>query len=213
MKLGIFCAGSLGIEILSVIVNEKLQYEEILFIDDVTEKKYIKGKKVYKSQEIFSKFSNYDIRIIIASGEPKYRKKIYEIIKDKGYLLETIISQHSVVYNKSIAEGVVVFPNCYIGADVIIGENIIVHSGCNIVEGSKIGSHSFLSLGCFIGSRTTIGLGCFIGPNASISDHLSIEDSVIVGMGSVVLKNLEANSVYVGNPAKFLKGNESGLVF
>ena len=44
--------------------------------------------------------------------------------------------------------------------------------------------------------------GVFIGVNACIRDGVTIEENCIIGMGSVVTKNTDNNSTYIGSPAK-----------
>lgn len=46
MKLAIYCAGSLGLEILSLLQTEGNAYDDILFVDDVTEEQSIAGRQV-----------------------------------------------------------------------------------------------------------------------------------------------------------------------
>lgn len=49
-----------------------------------------------------------------------------------------------------------------------------------------------------------IGNGVFIGTGSIIMPGVNIGDNVIIGAGSVVTKSVPENSVYVGNPAKFV---------
>ena len=44
-----------------------------------------------------------------------------------------------------------------------------------------------------------------IGSNSVIKEHITIGNNIIIGMGSVVTKNLIDPGVYVGNPCKLIK--------
>ncbi len=46
---------------------------------------------------------------------------------------------------------------------------------------------------------------CWIAPSSSIIGYLHIEKEATVGMGAVVLNNIPAGEVWVGNPAKKLR--------
>jgi acetyltransferase-like isoleucine patch superfamily enzyme len=54
----------------------------------------------------------------------------------------------------------------------------------------------------YIGNNVFVGYGSILMPGVKIGDN------VIIAAGSVVTKNLNANAVYAGNPAKFLKSIE-----
>ena len=41
-----------------------------------------------------------------------------------------------------------------------------------------------------------------IGANAVIKQGVTVGDNVIIGAGAVVLKNVNSNKTFVGNPAK-----------
>ncbi len=45
---------------------------------------------------------------------------------------------------------------------------------------------------------------CFLGANSIILPNVTIGPNSIIGAGSVVTKNIPPNSVYAGNPAKFI---------
>lgn len=43
--------------------------------------------------------------------------------------------------------------------------------------------------------------------NVLIVNSITIGDNVVVGTGSVVLKDIPAGEIWVGNPAKFIRKN------
>ena len=51
---------------------------------------------------------------------------------------------------------------------------------------------------------TIIGNNVFIGMNAIVLNGVEIGDNVIIGAGSVVSRDCPSNSVYAGNPAKYV---------
>lgn len=54
-------------------------------------------------------------------------------------------------------------------------------------------------------AKTVIGSYCFIGCGSIIMPNVTIGDHVIVAAGSVVTKDVPANSIVAGNPAKVIK--------
>ena len=92
---------------------------------------------------------------------------------DRGALSDTILEDYSKVDNL-----------CHIAHNAHIGKNAVVVA-CAEVSGS-----------CVVGENT------WVGPNACIRDQRFIGANTMIGMGSVVVKNVSDNEVWAGNPAK-----------
>lgn len=52
--------------------------------------------------------------------------------------------------------------------------------------------------------KVTIGNNVFIGMNSTVLKNVTIGDNVIIGANSLVNKDVPSNTVYAGNPAKFV---------
>ncbi|MBV9574146.1 MAG: N-acetyltransferase, partial [Acidobacteriales bacterium] len=59
--------------------------------------------------------------------------------------------------------------------------------------------------------RTVVERGASIGSGATILANVSIGENAIVGAGSVVTKNVPANAIVAGNPAKLLRSVSKGM--
>lgn len=59
--------------------------------------------------------------------------------------------------------------------------------------------------------HTVVRRGASIGSGATILANICIGENAIVGAGSVVTKDVPANSIVAGNPAKFLRHIETGV--
>jgi acetyltransferase-like isoleucine patch superfamily enzyme len=53
--------------------------------------------------------------------------------------------------------------------------------------------------------KTVIGNGASIGSGSTILSNLTVGENAIVGAGSVVTKDVPANAIVAGNPAKVLR--------
>lgn len=59
--------------------------------------------------------------------------------------------------------------------------------------------------------RTLVKKGASIGSGSTILSNISIGENAIVGAGSVVTKDVPANSIVAGNPARLLRQIEEAL--
>ena len=110
---------------------------------------------------------------------------------------------------------VVIGNNVYIGAntaidrgtlgDTIIENNAKIDNLVHVAHNCHIGEGSFVIACTILGGGTNIGKNCWIAPNVSIKEQTRINDGALVGLGAVVLKEVEASSVVVGNPARKLE--------
>ena len=69
--------------------------------------------------------------------------------------------------------------------DSLIGENVTIHRGAQILEGASIGDDTTIGHNVFIGKNVKVGKGCSIQGNAFIPEGWVIEDYVFIGPGAV----------------------------
>lgn len=214
-KVIIFGIGGTSIDILDVIndINEssKTKLECIGFLDDEEEKvgEIIGNVKVLGSLNIAKDFKN--TYFINGIGSPNNFFKKDEIIKKTSVSLDkflTIIHPSATVSKTAqVGSGSVIFQNVTINSNVKIGNHIVVLPNSVISHNDSVGDYSCIASSATISGNVEIGKSCYIGANSSIKDSIKIGDYSLVGMGSVVLENVPPNSVYVGNPAKFLRSS------
>ena len=135
-------------------------------------------------------------------------QKIYRLnpkVKWPVHYTSKVISPHN------ITKGILCDPgdniNNYIQANnkIIFGNNIELAPGVSIISSN----HDSSNLRKHVNSNPIIiGNNVWIGTNATVLPGVNIGDNVIIGANSVVTKNIESNSIAVGNPCKVIKKKE-----
>lgn len=112
--------------------------------------------------------------------------------------------------------------NCDYGYNIKAGKGFYANHGCTVLDCAPvvIGDNCLLAPGVVIATAghpldpierasgeefakaITIGNDVWLGANATVCPGVTIGDNVVVGAGSVVTRDLPANTVCAGTPAK-----------
>jgi acetyltransferase-like isoleucine patch superfamily enzyme len=107
---------------------------------------------------------------------------------------------------------------CDIGKNVVIGKNCNIQAHVTISNNCQIGNHVFIGPNTSL-LNTQIPVGNYhnspkspvvieddvrIGGGCVILPSVTVKKGAFVGAGSVVTKNVEVNTLVVGNPARKL---------
>lgn len=127
-----------------------------------------------------------------------------------GFLTTQIKSRERVLHLGTV----IIEDNVEIGAntcisrgvmgDTIIGSGSKIDNLCHIAHNVKIGKNAFVVAHTMVGGSVNIGDNCWLA-SAIIRNGISINEGAMVGFGAVVVKDVKAGSVVIGNPAKRIR--------
>lgn len=86
-----------------------------------------------------------------------------------------------------------------IGDDVFIGPNVSLYTACHSTDPVERNSRREWA------EPITIGDNVWIGGNVTMLPGVTIGDNCTIGAGSVVTRDIPANSIAVGNPCRVIK--------
>ncbi len=86
-----------------------------------------------------------------------------------------------------------------IGDDCFIGPNVSIYTACHSTDPVERNTRNEWA------KPVTIGDNVWIGGSVTILPGVTIGDNCTIGAGSVVTKDIPANSIAVGNPARVIK--------
>lgn len=87
-----------------------------------------------------------------------------------------------------------------------LGHFVSVRAGANIGHDATLEDFAYMGPNSTLAGRARMGLAAHLGPNAVVIDRIEVGSHSIVGAGAAVMKHAEAYSVYLGNPARRLRG-------
>jgi UDP-3-O-[3-hydroxymyristoyl] glucosamine N-acyltransferase LpxD len=87
-------------------------------------------------------------------------------------------------------------------ASTIISEATKIDNGVHIAHNVRIGKRTIVIAHAEISGSVEIGEDCWIAPNVSIREKVKIGNNVLVGLGSVVIKDIGSDKVVAGVPAR-----------
>lgn len=146
-------------------------------------------------------------------------------LNNRYHTPEEIRALFSEIIGKQVDESFMMFPPFYTdcGRNIVIGKNVFINACCNfqdqggitIGDGSLIGHKAVLATlnhgfapedrGALYPSPIIIGKNVWVGASATILPGVTIGDNAIIAAGAVVTKDIPANTVVAGVPAKEIK--------
>ena len=178
-------------------------------------KEYAKSGRPLDTPEIFE----------VLNRQSDEARKITFKLNGAYHSMEEIRGLLSELFGYKVSDTTRVFPPFYtdFGRNIHLGENVFINACCQFQDqgGIRIGD------GCLIGHNVVfatlnhdmkperrwiclpqsieLGKNVWIGSNATILSGVKIGDNAVVAAGAVVNKDVAANSIVGGVPAKFIK--------
>lgn len=210
MDLIIIGAGGLGREVyswLSQEIKEKQNYKIKGFIDDnpnsLDDFEY--------PVKVISTINNYrpnpEEKLVLSILNTETKKRIVESLSQREAKFYKLIHPTSILgTNVKLGKGCVICPNCILTNDIQIGDFVFINTSSTIGHDTVIGDFTSINGKVEITGKVKVGSGCSFGVGAKVIPGRSIGNNVVVGAGSIVIRNFGNNITIFGNPAKKVLG-------
>ena len=200
----VFGANGFAKQLLPTLVDLKT---EVVFLDqDRSNSTLYKYPIIHKVEDVDAFFQK-DNQFTLGVGNPRLRKKLSEILENRGGRLAGLQNKHSMVSDIEtyLDESVQFLQSTIVESFVQIGKGTLLNIGAKVCHDSKVGAFCEIGPNVTIAGGCTIGNGCSFGASATVIPNIRIGNNVTIGAGAVVINDIPDNCVVVGVPGKIIK--------
>jgi sugar O-acyltransferase (sialic acid O-acetyltransferase NeuD family) len=207
-------AGATGRELASVIEDVNLHkplWNVLGFLDDDPAKhgQTLNGLKVLGP---IASARQYQARFVIGIAVPSpdrfaRRKIVKEIGLGRERFATVIHPSASVSRHATVGLGSAIFQNVVVNPDAMIGDHVIVQYGASISHDVIIEDFATVAPAAVICGYVRVCSGAYVGAgsmirNGTAEKPLILNEGALIGIGSVVIRDVPAGATVLGNPAR-----------
>lgn len=136
------------------------------------------------------------------------RRELIGALKESGIEVLSFVHPSVVLCgHNTLGDGVVIFPQCYIGYKADVLEGTIMQSNCTIEHHSVIGRYCEINPNLTTGGFVKIDDLCEVNISVDIINRITVGAGSRIGAGSLVMKNVGERELWYGRPARFVRPN------
>jgi sugar O-acyltransferase (sialic acid O-acetyltransferase NeuD family) len=104
-----------------------------------------------------------------------------------------------------IGRGVLIFQNCTVSNSAVLGDHVVALPHTIVSHDCLLDDYAVATSAVIVGSVAKVGRNCYLGSGCSMLPGVKIGEGSMVGLGTVVLRDVAPGKVVVGNPARVLR--------
>ncbi len=153
---------------------------------------------------------NEETKTILGVVKPASKRIVLEYfskhfsVSDEDFAM-LIHPDTSIASTAGIEKGVILNPGVVIAPYCMVERFVTVNRNVSLGHHSRIGAFTQINPAASIAGNCSVGKNVVLGMGAMVFDGISIGDNSIIGGGSLVTKNIPANVLAYGSPAKAVR--------
>ncbi len=183
------------------------RFTRVAFLDDrFPEIDNVVGHDVLGVIADRAQFLEHYRQVIIAMGENDLRLELLAQFETDGFDVVTVIHPSAVIAGDvTVGNGSAILASAIVNASATIGTGCIVNTAAVVEHDCQLGDGVHMSPMSAIAGAVVLGERCWIGMGACVIGPTEVGKRAIVGAGAVVRRNVDADTVVAGVPAKVLR--------
>jgi sugar O-acyltransferase (sialic acid O-acetyltransferase NeuD family) len=159
------------------------------------------GRPVVAVDDAIGRFSPDEHLAFVPLGSARMnllRAEKYQLLKSLGYrFISYVHGSNRLARHCEIGENCFILENQSVNFDAVIGNNVVMWSGCQIGDRSRIGDHAFLAAHVVLNGDVTIGDYAYLGSNCNISNGVHVGRQSFIGANALITQNTAERAVHV----------------
>jgi sugar O-acyltransferase (sialic acid O-acetyltransferase NeuD family) len=195
-------AQELGLEICNRFVDSE-------FFQNATSSRHLVDGIVGIDRD-FERCHMMEHRWVIAIGDNYQRGKVAQRLRKLDLKPEfpNLISQTvRIVTPSNCGIGNVILYGAHVGTNVSLGDFNIVNTNAVLEHDSTLGDYAHVAPGAVILGRSKVGDYSFLGANSVVGPGVTLPVMSVLGSLSFLKDSFNQSGVYVGCPARLIKGD------
>ena len=146
-----------------------------------------------------------DARVVICAGRPDNYVSRFRIARrlelDDARFACIVHPSCSIGESCTVGPGTVLLAQVVLTADVTVGRHVAVMPQVVVTHDARVDDFATLSAGVRLGGGCHIGEGAYVGSAACVRENRTVGSWAMLGMASVVTRDVPANRLWYGSPA------------
>jgi sugar O-acyltransferase (sialic acid O-acetyltransferase NeuD family) len=202
--IAILGAGGFGREvnlIIQQLIKKYNDYNFLGYFDEVDKSKEF-GKYYLGDLHDLNAWEE-SIVIAIAIGDGRIRRQLVNRITNKNVDFAKLISPYAILNDiLEIGKGSIICAGSNFTTNIKVDDFVVVNLNATIGHDCHLSDFSSVMPGANLSGNVSLKRAAFVGSGANVLNGIELGESAVLGAGAVLTKNLGANKIAVGVPAK-----------
>lgn len=147
-----------------------------------------------------------DAAVVLCAGSGTARAAIASRLAAAGVgedRYATVVHPAAIVAGSAaIGTGTIVLAGAVFTADVTVGRHVVVMPNAVLTHDDELADYVTVCASVALAGAVRIGTGAYLGAGSLVRERCTVGARAVLGMGAVIVRDVPAGEVWVGNPAR-----------